>query len=127
MAFLAEQAGGIATNGEKRILDITPTSIHNGRRLLWAANARCKNSCAASRMIIGKKWIIENGQLTMNCRLATQLSIVHSMINFNSLDYFAYESASSAYAVTRFGSVSIQRGFAFSHEPSGFCRLAITS
>jgi len=28
MAFLAEQAGGIATNGEKRILDITPTSIH---------------------------------------------------------------------------------------------------
>jgi fructose-1,6-bisphosphatase I len=28
MAFLAEQAGGIATNGEKRILNITPTSIH---------------------------------------------------------------------------------------------------
>ena len=28
IAFLAEQAGGIATNGEKRILDITPTSIH---------------------------------------------------------------------------------------------------
>lgn len=28
MAFLTEQAGGIATTGTKRILDIVPTSIH---------------------------------------------------------------------------------------------------
>jgi len=28
IAFLAEQAGGIATNGEKRILDIQPESLH---------------------------------------------------------------------------------------------------
>jgi fructose-1,6-bisphosphatase I len=28
MAFLVEQAGGLATTGTKRILDIQPTSIH---------------------------------------------------------------------------------------------------
>jgi fructose-1,6-bisphosphatase I len=28
MAFIVEQAGGAATNGEKRILDIVPTSLH---------------------------------------------------------------------------------------------------
>jgi fructose-1,6-bisphosphatase I len=28
MAFLIEQAGGIATNGHKRILEIQPTSLH---------------------------------------------------------------------------------------------------
>ena len=28
MAFLAEQAGGSATNGYRRILDIQPTSLH---------------------------------------------------------------------------------------------------
>ena len=28
IAFIAEQAGGAATNGEKRILELTPESIH---------------------------------------------------------------------------------------------------
>ena len=28
MAFLIEQAGGMATNGRQRILDITPTKLH---------------------------------------------------------------------------------------------------
>jgi fructose-1,6-bisphosphatase I len=28
MAFLFEQAGGRATDGEKRILDLTPESLH---------------------------------------------------------------------------------------------------
>jgi fructose-1,6-bisphosphatase I len=28
LAFIAEQAGGIATDGKKRILEITPTSLH---------------------------------------------------------------------------------------------------
>jgi len=28
MAFIVEQAGGAATNGEKRILDIVPKSLH---------------------------------------------------------------------------------------------------
>ncbi|MBL0148221.1 MAG: class 1 fructose-bisphosphatase [Ideonella sp.] len=28
MAFLVEQAGGMATNGEQRIMDITPTALH---------------------------------------------------------------------------------------------------
>ncbi|MGB8491259.1 MAG: class 1 fructose-bisphosphatase, partial [Bacteroidales bacterium] len=28
MAFLAEQAGGAATNGSKRILDLVPSAIH---------------------------------------------------------------------------------------------------
>lgn len=28
MAFIAEQAGGAATNGTQRVLDVTPTSIH---------------------------------------------------------------------------------------------------
>jgi len=28
MAFIVEQAGGAATNGEKRILDIQPQSLH---------------------------------------------------------------------------------------------------
>ena len=28
MAFLAEQAGGLASNGKERILDIEPTELH---------------------------------------------------------------------------------------------------
>jgi len=28
MAFLFEQAGGLATNGNERILDIMPTELH---------------------------------------------------------------------------------------------------
>jgi fructose-1,6-bisphosphatase I len=28
MAFIVEQAGGLATNGRERILDIVPTSLH---------------------------------------------------------------------------------------------------
>lgn len=28
MAFLIEQAGGVATTGEKRVLDVEPTDIH---------------------------------------------------------------------------------------------------
>jgi fructose-1,6-bisphosphatase I len=28
MAFLIEQAGGAATNGRQRILDVTPTKLH---------------------------------------------------------------------------------------------------
>ncbi|MFN4946352.1 MAG: fructose-bisphosphatase class I, partial [Chryseotalea sp.] len=28
LAFVAEQAGGLATDGQKRILDIQPTSLH---------------------------------------------------------------------------------------------------
>jgi fructose-1,6-bisphosphatase I len=28
MSFIVEQAGGAATNGEQRILDIVPTSLH---------------------------------------------------------------------------------------------------
>jgi len=28
MAFLVEQAGGLATNGRERILDITPGKLH---------------------------------------------------------------------------------------------------
>jgi fructose-1,6-bisphosphatase I len=28
MAFLVEQAGGLATNGERRILDLLPTRLH---------------------------------------------------------------------------------------------------
>jgi fructose-1,6-bisphosphatase I len=34
IAFIAEQAGGIATNGRQRILDILPTSIHERTPLL---------------------------------------------------------------------------------------------
>jgi fructose-1,6-bisphosphatase I len=28
IAFIAEQAGGAASNGHKRILDVTPSSLH---------------------------------------------------------------------------------------------------
>jgi fructose-1,6-bisphosphatase I len=28
MAFLVEQAGGLATNGHQRIMDLTPTKLH---------------------------------------------------------------------------------------------------
>jgi fructose-1,6-bisphosphatase I len=28
MAFIVEQAGGAATNGEERILDVKPTKLH---------------------------------------------------------------------------------------------------
>jgi fructose-1,6-bisphosphatase I len=28
MAFLVEQAGGLATNGQQRIMDVNPTKLH---------------------------------------------------------------------------------------------------
>ena len=34
LAFIAEQAGGVATNGEKVILDIVPNDIHQRSSLL---------------------------------------------------------------------------------------------
>jgi fructose-1,6-bisphosphatase I len=34
IAFLAEQAGGVATNGDRRILEITPTGLHQRTPLL---------------------------------------------------------------------------------------------
>ena len=34
IAFLAEQAGGVATTGSQRILDIKPTSIHQRTPLI---------------------------------------------------------------------------------------------
>lgn len=42
MAFLAEQAGGAATNGQQRILDITPTSIHQRVPLFIGHKAETK-------------------------------------------------------------------------------------
>lgn len=47
IAFIAEQAGGVATNGKDRILDIVPESIHQrtplmvGGRFEMAALAKC--------------------------------------------------------------------------------------
>ncbi len=34
IAFLAEQAGGVATNGVGRIMDIAPTGLHQRTPLL---------------------------------------------------------------------------------------------
>jgi fructose-1,6-bisphosphatase I len=53
LAFIAEQAGGMATNGEQRILEIQPTSIHQRTPLViggateMAAFARCAERAAA--------------------------------------------------------------------------------
>ena len=47
LAFIAEQAGGMATNGKQRIMDIVPTSIHQrtalviGSKVEMEAFARC--------------------------------------------------------------------------------------
>jgi fructose-1,6-bisphosphatase I len=47
LAFIAEQAGGMASNGEKRIMDIQPTSVHErtplviGSKVEMEAFARC--------------------------------------------------------------------------------------
>lgn len=47
VAYLAEQAGGIATDGEKRILDIVPKSIHQRTSLLVGGKSEIElfNSC----------------------------------------------------------------------------------
>jgi fructose-1,6-bisphosphatase I len=39
IAFIAEQAGGIATDGRRRILDIVPTSIHQRTPLIVGSTA----------------------------------------------------------------------------------------
>ncbi len=39
IAFLAEQAGGIATDGTRRILDIEPTTIHQRTPLCVGSKA----------------------------------------------------------------------------------------
>lgn len=50
VAFLAEQAGGIATDGEKRILDIEPTGIHQRTPLFVGGEVEMNEleSCLAS-------------------------------------------------------------------------------
>jgi len=54
VAFLAEQAGGVATDGRQRILDIVPDSIHQrtplivGSRVEMAEFARCGESDASA-------------------------------------------------------------------------------
>jgi fructose-1,6-bisphosphatase I len=39
MAFLVEQAGGMATNGQERILDIAPTQLHQRTSVMLGAKA----------------------------------------------------------------------------------------
>jgi fructose-1,6-bisphosphatase I len=39
MAFLAEQAGGKASDGKERILDIIPESLHQRRPFFVGTNA----------------------------------------------------------------------------------------
>jgi fructose-1,6-bisphosphatase I len=54
LAFIAEQAGGMATDGQGRILEITPTSIHQrtplviGSRVEMEAFARCAEQLPAT-------------------------------------------------------------------------------
>jgi fructose-1,6-bisphosphatase I len=38
MAHIVEQAGGMATDGRQRILDIVPTTIH-GRHAIWLGSS----------------------------------------------------------------------------------------
>jgi fructose-1,6-bisphosphatase I len=45
IAFLAEQAGGVATDGRRRILDIQPTSLH--QRTPLAVGSQFEMSCLA--------------------------------------------------------------------------------
>ena len=53
MAFIAEQAGGVATDGERRILDIQPTDIHQrtplivGSKVEIAELERCRDDVEA--------------------------------------------------------------------------------
>ena len=46
MAFLAEQAGGVALDGEKRILDIAPDSIHQRVPLVVGSKAEMADFAA---------------------------------------------------------------------------------
>jgi hypothetical protein len=51
MAFLVEQAGGMATNGRRRILDIPPGKLHERVAWCWARRTRC--SASRSTTILG--------------------------------------------------------------------------
>jgi fructose-1,6-bisphosphatase I len=46
VAFLAEQAGGVALDGERRILDIQPTSIHQRVPLVVGSKAEMNDFSA---------------------------------------------------------------------------------
>jgi fructose-1,6-bisphosphatase I len=48
IAFITEQAGGIATNGQQRILDIEPTSLH--QRTPLAVGSRHEMTLLATAM-----------------------------------------------------------------------------
>lgn len=48
MSFLIEQAGGLATNGQQRILDITPKALHERVSVILGS----KMKLHASRNII---------------------------------------------------------------------------
>jgi fructose-1,6-bisphosphatase I len=51
IAFIAEQAGGIATNGASRILDIQPTTIH--QRTPLVVGSRKEMDTFAERSAVG--------------------------------------------------------------------------
>src|SRR5205823_8537849 len=56
IAFLAEQAGGMATNGQTRILDIRPTGLHQRTPLLVGSSddmTRIMKLLAASPQTVG--------------------------------------------------------------------------
>lgn len=46
LAFIAEQAGGMATNGRERILDIRPTDIHQRTALILGSQVEVEAFCA---------------------------------------------------------------------------------
>jgi fructose-1,6-bisphosphatase I len=46
MAFIVEQAGGMATDGHQRILDIQPTSLHQRTPIFIGSKSMVEQACA---------------------------------------------------------------------------------
>ena len=64
IAFLTEQAGGVATDGQRRILDIQPTSIHQRTPLVVGGE---QEMAEFQRCVAGRR--VATAPVGSNCEL----------------------------------------------------------
>lgn len=62
MAFLIEQAGGVATTGTQRILDIMPTSIHQRIPVFLGSKDDVEDVLKFCQSLVWSGWVRPRGK-----------------------------------------------------------------
>ncbi len=58
LAMIAEQAGGTATTGKERVMDMCPTKVH--QRIPFAIGSRAEVAAFESAYGVGPNQVVEN-------------------------------------------------------------------